>query len=186
MKKLILLIAVATLSIITYGQAKIAIGVKGGLNFSKADVSNFSTSGKTGYHGGAYALFKFSKIGIQPEIIFSQQGSVVDIDDWNTKYLNIPIIVKLYIAAGVNLQTGPQFGFLSKAELQNGNKIADKLKSSDLSLAMGAGWDAPFGMNFTARYNLGLSNNSSGSKIESIKNQVFQVSVGIRLFKFGI
>jgi len=184
MKKLILFAAITALNVVAYGQAKIALGIKGGLNFSKVDISNVTSSGKTGYHGGVFALFKFAKIGIQPEIIFSQQGSVVDLEDWDSKYVNIPIILKLYLAAGVNLQLGPQFGFLSKAEL-DGQDIKDLLKSSDISAALGIGWDALFRLTFDARYNLGLSNNNDDSGSETIKNQVFQISVGYKLFKFG-
>ena len=183
MKKSILLISISICNILTYGQVKIAIGIKGGLNYSKVDISNISTSGKTGYHGGVFGLFKFSKIGLQPEIIFSQQGSDLDVDSiWDTKYINIPIIIKLYIATGVNLQIGPQFGFLNKAEL-DGQDIKNLLKSSDISLAMGIGWDAPFNMIFNARYNLGLSNIDNNPGSETIKNQVFQISAGIKLFK---
>lgn len=184
MKKLILFAAITVLNVVAHGQAKIALGIKGGLNFSKVDISNVTSSGKTGYHGGVFALFKFAKIGIQPEIIFSQQGSVVDLEDWDSKYVNIPIILKLYLAAGVNLQLGPQFGFLNKAEL-DGQDIKDLLKSSDISAAFGIGWDALFRLTFDARYNLGLSNNNDDSGSETIKNQVFQISVGYKLFKFG-
>ncbi len=184
MKKLMLIAVIVALNSFAFGQAKIAIGIKGGLNFSKIDKSDVTSSQKTGYHGGAYALFKFAKIGIQPEVIFSQQGSVVDLVNWDTKYLNIPILIKYYVALGVNLQVGPQFGFLSKTEL-NGQRITDLLKSSDLSVALGVGWDAPFKLSFDARYNLGISNNNDMPGSETIKNQVFQISMGIRLFKFG-
>ncbi|MGE0589528.1 MAG: outer membrane beta-barrel protein, partial [Cyclobacteriaceae bacterium] len=61
-------------------QAQFAIGVKGGLNFSKLDVSQGASNidNRSGFHGGAFGLIKFSKIGIQPEIIFSKQGSNFD------------------------------------------------------------------------------------------------------------
>ena len=184
MKKIILIAIIVTLNSFVFGQAKIALGIKGGLNFSKLDVSNVTSSAKTGYHAGAYALFKFAKIGIQPEVIFSQQGSVVDLEEWDSKYLNIPLILKYYMIAGVNLQVGPQFGFLSKAEL-DGQDVKDLLKSSDISLALGFGWDAPFRLSFDARYNLGLSKINDEPGSETIKNQVFQISVGFSLVKFG-
>ena len=184
MKKLILIAAVVALNSFAFGQVKVALGIKGGLNFSKVDVSNVTTSKKTGYHGGAFALFKFSKIGLQPEIIFSEQGSVVDLEQWDTKYINIPIILKCYLVAGINLQAGPQFGFLNKAEL-DGQDIKDLIKSSDFSVALGIGWDAPFRLSFDARYNLGVSDNNDNLGSETIKNQVFQLSVGFRLFNFG-
>jgi hypothetical protein len=184
MKKLILIIVAVTFGFASFAQVKIDIGIKGGLNFSKINVGNLSSSNKTGYHLGAYSLFKFGKIGIQPEFIFSDQGSEVNLEEWNTKYINIPIILKLYLGAGFNLQAGPQFGFLNTAEL-NGANIEDDLKKSDMSLGLGLGWDTPIGLKFDARYNMGLSDNSDDPAYDTIKSQVFQLSVGIRIFKIG-
>ena len=182
MKKLILLSAITLFCVATYSQVKISAGIKGGLNFSKIDVSNVTSSGKSGYHAGIYGLFKFAKVGIQPEILFSRQGSILNLDNWESKYVNIPILIKIYLAAGLNLQAGPQFGFLNKVEL-DGQDIKALIKSSDISAALGVGWDAPFRMTFNARYNLGLSDINDNLAYGFIKNQVFQISVGIKLFK---
>lgn len=179
-------------------QAQAAIGIKGGLNFAKLDIENVSTDNRTGFHGGAFMLFKFSKIGIQPELIFSKQGSSFKFNSQdlnaNYDYINIPIILKLYTVAGINIQVGPQFGFIAKAEqdvLNVGTNtitkqdVKDQIKGSDLSAAIGLGWDLPFGLMIDARYNLGLSkiNDSTGSP-ES-KNQVIQVALGYKFFKIG-
>lgn len=178
-------------------QAQVAIGVKGGLNFAKVDVDNVSTDGRTGFHGGAFVLFKVSKIGIQPELIFSKQGSSFKANTQDLKanydYINIPIILKLYTVAGINLQVGPQFGFVTKAEqdvldvnnVKTTADVKDQLKGSDISAAIGVGWDLPFGLTIDARYNLGLSKINDGSGSPEAKNQVFQVSAGYKLFKLG-
>jgi hypothetical protein len=183
MKKTILLLSIVASNYTSFGQ-RIDIGIKGGLNFSKMEIPDISTSHKTGYHFGAYSLFKFGKLGLQPEFIFSEQGSRVDLGDWDTKYINIPVILKLYLAAGFNLQAGPQFGFLNKAEL-DGNSIKEDLKKSDVSFGLGLGWDAPMGLKFDARYNLGLTDNSDDPAYETIKSQVFQLSLGFRIFHLG-
>jgi hypothetical protein len=183
MKKIILLLGIVTINYISSGQ-RIDIGIKGGVNFSKLEIPDISTSNKTGYHFGAYSLFKFGKLGLQPEIIFSQQGSKVDLGDWDTKYINIPIILKLYLGGGFNLQAGPQFGFLNKAEL-DGNSIEDDLKNADVSFGLGLGWDTPIGLKFDARYNVGLTDNSDDPAYETIKSQVFQLSLGFRIFNLG-
>lgn len=191
MKKLIIVLALVAGSVGAYAQASVAIGIKGGVNFAKLDgsttvQSNFNN--RTGYHFGAFTLFKFSKIGIQPEVIFSQQGSKVKVNtgsfDGNFSYINIPVIVKLYTVAGINLQVGPQFGFLSRAEIDN-TDVKDSFKKSDISLALGAGWDIPFGITIDARYNLGLSKIDDDPAYQNIKNQVIQLSVGYKLFKLG-
>jgi hypothetical protein len=100
---------------------------------------------------------------------------------------------KLYTVAGINLQVGPQFGFVQSAKVEfedaNGNvttqSVKDELKKSDISAALGVGWDLPFGLSIDGRYNLGLSDINDASGAESIKNQVWQVSLGYKLFKFG-
>ena len=183
MKKMILLLGIVAVNCTSFGQ-RIDIGIKGGVNFSKLEIPDIHTTNKTGYHLGAYSLFKFGKIGLQPEFIFSQQGTKVDLGDWDAKYINIPVMLKLYLAGGFKLQAGPQFGFLNKAEL-DGNSIKDDLKKADVSLGLGLGWDAPMGLKFDARYNLGLTDNSDDPAYETIKNQVFQLSLGFRIFHLG-
>lgn len=175
-------------STMAWSQAEVSVGIKGGLNFANMDVSNLSTKNRTGFHGGAFALFKFTKIGIQPELIFSQQGTEFNYNGSNAEanfsYINIPVILKLYTVAGINIQAGPQFGFLSKAEIDD-SSAESFYKSSDFSLGLGLGWDLPFRLTVDARYNLGLSEIEDGANENATKNQVWQISVGYKLFKFG-
>jgi hypothetical protein len=188
-----------------YSQVQLAVGIKAGPNFASIDTkasADQNYKSRTGFHGGAFVLIKASKIGVQPEIIFSQQGSKVKINsqdfESNFSYVNIPVIVKIYLAAGLNLQLGPQFGFVTNAEtpiqdqLNPGSyevkDVKDKMKGSDISAALGAGWDLPFGITIDARYNLGLSklyDEVPQGQTDNSKNQVFQLSLGYKLFKFG-
>ncbi|MBT1701862.1 porin family protein [Chryseosolibacter indicus] len=182
-----------------YSQAEFAIGIKAGPNFASLDTkasAGENYKSRTGFHGGAFALIKLSKIGIQPEIIFSQQGSKVEFNgadiESNYNYMNVPIILKLYTIAGINIQAGPQFGFITKAEETfdyNGDTttedIKNQLKGSDISLGLGLGWDLPFGLTIDGRYNLGLSKINDAPDRPEAKNQVWQFSVGYKLFKFG-
>jgi len=201
MKKLLFLFCCAFFpAIVSFGQAEVAIGIKGGLNFANVNVSQsagVNYNNRTGYHFGAYTLFKLGKIGIQPEVLFSKQGTKYAVSttnyDANFDYVNIPVILKLYTVAGINLQLGPQIGFVSGGDVKSTvsgvtttQAAKNFVKSSDVSIAMGLGWDLPFGLSIDARYNLGVSdnNNVSGST-STVKNQVFMVSAGYRLFKLG-
>jgi hypothetical protein len=203
MKKILILIFCVGAVQYAMAQAEVAIGIKGGLNFANINPDQSASTtynSRTGYHFGAYALFKFSKIGIQPEVLFSKQGTKVTAStgnlDANFSYINIPVILKLYTVAGINLQVGPQIGFVTggdvKTTLSNGTSSTqnakDLINGSDWSLAMGLGWDIPFGLSLAARYNLGLSNNKYNDiygNATTFKNQVFQVSVGFNLIKLG-
>jgi len=179
MKKVLLSISFVLISIFAFSQASVSVGLKAGANFANTNIDGAESV--TAFHGGAYGMFKFTKIGIQPEILFSKQGD----DDVDLSYVNIPVMLKYYLAAGLNLQAGPQFGVLLNAEDGDGDDISEGLKNSDLSAAIGAGWDAPFGLNFTARYVIGLSDINDVSGGSDVKNRMFQLSVGYDLFKFG-
>jgi len=185
-----------------YAQTKFSLGIKAGPNFANINTETSADENyksRTGFHAGAFALFKFSKVGIQPEVLFSQQGTTFKYSGSpdlkaNFSYVNVPIIIKLYTIAGINLQVGPQIGFLTSAKREDYNSLTgdvteenvkEDFKSTDFSLALGAGWDLPFGLTIDGRYNLGLSDINSGASENSVKNQVWQVSVGYKLFTLG-
>ena len=197
MKVSFVIVSFFLLSFTANAQASVGIGLKGGLNFSKLSVSQSAGSNynnRTGYHFGAYALIKLGKIGIQPELLYSKQGTnyTVSTQNWeaNFDYINVPIIIKLYTVAGINIQVGPQFGFASGGQLKNTatnttTSYSSFIKSNDISAALGLGWDLPFGLSIDARYNLGLSNNNNSGSTSDVKNQVIMISAGYRLFKLG-
>jgi len=181
-----------------FAQVQFSIGLKGGLNFAKFDVSDVggSIQNKTGFHGGAFVLAKFTAFAIQPELIFSQQGSDFTFNGQNLSsnfgYLNVPILLKFYLPFGLNFQAGPQFGFLNSADGQilgaDGEVVdvsKDMYKNSDTSVALGIGWDLPLRLTVDFRYNLGVSEIEDDARLTATKNQVFQLSVGYKLFKFG-
>jgi hypothetical protein len=206
MKRTILLVCASVLLMTAQtamGQVQLAVGLKAGPNFAKINTDASATENyksRTGFHGGAFVLIKATKIGVQPEILFSQQGSTVKINsqdyESNFSYVNIPIIIKLYTVAGINIQAGPQFGFVNSAEAPvltapNTYTVQDvkaRAKGSDITAAFGLGWDLPFGLTLDARYNLGLSkiyDKAPTNETTNAKNQVIQVSVGYKLFKLG-
>lgn len=180
---------VLLLSVVGYGafaQVQVALGLKAGVNVSKLNTDEFESSSITAFHGGAFCLFKFTVLGIQPELLFSQQGSTIDDLDGDLKmsYMTVPVMVKFYFPGGFNLQAGPQFGFLNSAEF-DGNNVKDSFKSSDVTANVGIAWDAPFGLVIDARYNIGLSDVSEDSQLGSVKGNTFQFSLGYKIFKFG-
>ncbi|WP_421764763.1 porin family protein [Ekhidna sp.] len=185
MKKSLLSLSLALISVVAFSQASVGIGLKAGANFANADVTDVNTDGVTSYHVGAYGLIKLTNIGIQPELLFSKQGASASGDDLDLSYVNIPVMLKFYLPAGVNLQAGPQFGMLTSAKDGDGDDIKDSFKNSDLSAALGAGWDAPFGLQFTARYVIGLSDINDNPFGTEYKNKTFQLSIGYTFFKLG-
>ena len=80
-----------------------------------------------------------------------------------------------------NLQAGPQLGLLMSAT-SDGTDIKSQLKSTDFGAAFGLGIDLPMGLNFAARYVVGLTDLQATSTAVTVKNQVIQLSVGYKLF----
>ncbi|MFK7951851.1 MAG: porin family protein [Ekhidna sp.] len=190
MKKTLLTIGLSLIIMTGFSQAKVEIGIKGGANISNIDSNNPTATieSASSFHAGIYGLIKLANIGIQPEILYSpQKNDVVDPTlgtiSQERVYLDIPIMVKVYVPGGVNIQAGPQFSVLTSAE-SAGIDVEDQLKGGDVSLAAGLGWDAPFGLQLNARYILGLSDISDNAAVE-LKNRTLQFSVGYKLFKLG-
>jgi hypothetical protein len=208
MKKILITLFFAGASLYSFSQTEFALGIKAGPNFAKIDTDASAGEiydNRTGWHAGAFILIKGEKFGFQPEVIFSQQGSKFRYDtsspslNQNFSYVNIPLIFKLYTIAGINLQVGPQIGILTSAEREDFTSgrsgpiterdIKNDLKKTDVSLALGVGWDLPLGITLDGRYNWGLTDNddqyqtNSGASVGQVKNQVWQISVGYKLFK---
>ena len=202
MKIKFLVLSLVSIVGLASAQVQFSAGLKAGPNFAKLNMeqspaNNFKN--RTGFHGGAFMLIKISKVGIQPEILFSKQGSRFSFNTGNYSsnfdYINIPVIVKLYTVAGINLQLGPQISFLANAggktvQTVNGVSSAitaskDLYKKSDFGAAFGVGWDLPLGIMVEGRYNLGLSKIQDNPNLDATKNQVFQVSLGYKFVKVG-
>ncbi len=192
MRKLFLSIVFIVITSVA-ASAQFQLGIKGGLNFADFQIDNIQSNHKTGYHFGAFTTFKLGKIAVQPEVIFSQQGTEFNFNGKDLKsnfnYVNVPVIFKFYLVGGLNLQVGPQFGFLTGAtssfdpieEIETGeSSIKDYYSESDVSLGLGIGWDLPFNINLDFRYNRGLTD-ISDQNVPATRNQVYQISLGIRL-----
>ncbi|WAC03840.1 porin family protein [Lacinutrix neustonica] len=106
-------------------------------------------------------------------------------------YLNLPIMAKYYVAEGLSIEAGPQVGFLisAKSEVEATSEgesasdegdVKDSFKSIDFGAGVGLGYKLESGLNFSARYNLGLANIAEDVEGQdfSIQNNVIQVSVG--------
>ncbi|MDP4130616.1 MAG: porin family protein [Bacteroidota bacterium] len=185
MKKLFLLLL--TGFSFAAADAQIQFGVKAGANmanFTGNDVSG--TKWKIGFHGGALvAVPLFNEFSLQPEVVYSSQGTKVDQQDYtatmNSNYLNIPVLFKYNNPSGFFLETGPQLGFLMSAKAKSGSVSVDEksaYKSTDFSWAFGLGYLIS-GLNagIDARYNLGVSNIVKDSNNGTAKNSVFQLGI---------
>ncbi len=180
-----------------YADGQVAFGPKAGVNLTNLKVTDpeGSYNTRTGYHAGVFLRGKFSKIAIQPEVLFFTQstearetllGSYKD----NFTYLSIPLMLKFYLISGLNLQAGPQFGFLLDGERkydtrigQGSSDLKDYYKNSDVSVSLGGGWDLPFGLSVDVRYNIGVQDINNWADGDETKSRIFLVSLGWNFLK---
>ncbi len=153
-------------------------GVKAGVNFSSVrDASGLDN--RTGFVAGVFAGGKLGdKLGLQADLLYSQQGAEFELGDFNLDYVNVPIVVKYYLSDNFNFHVGPQFGVLINDDAQTvvGETINDIATNNfDITAVLGLGFDLPMGIRLEGRYNFGLSDIS---KTDDGKNSVVTLSVG--------
>jgi hypothetical protein len=169
---------------VIHAQAGVGVGIKGGANWANQDVENISTKSVTDFHVGAYLNLNFAeKFGITPEVLYNayatkwKENTDVKV---NFDYISIPIMFRFLPVEFLSLEAGPQFSFLTKAEVEDVGDVKDQLKKNDFGLAFGVGLHLPIGLTFGTRYVLGFTNISEVDE-ESIKNRTIQVYLGFTL-----
>ncbi|PQJ21734.1 porin family protein [Tenacibaculum sp. SG-28] len=181
----------------SYAQGNINFGAKAGLNLATL-TGDAEADMKAGFHIGGMAEISINeKFSVQPELLFSAQGAQEDITfdngagdqtenlKYNFSYINLPVMAKYYVTEALSLEAGPQIGFLVDSKVKAAGETVDAedllgdLSTIDFGLNFGFGYKLDSGLNFSARYNLGLSNISDDSNSDAeVKNSVFQFSIG--------
>jgi hypothetical protein len=195
MKKIVVTVFLLGAGAVAFAQG-LGFGLKGGVNIANTDISSdqftLDTKSKIGFHGGVFVNLMLSdKFGLQPELLYSLQGSEYDIPsvegNLTLSYLNVPILLRYNINDMLSIHAGPQFGVLMSAEEEfdgDTSDVKDDFKGSDISGAFGIEVDLPMKIGFGARYVLGLSNalTDDGSFGDAkLKNSTIQVYVKFRL-----
>ena len=203
MKKIILTVA----AVFAFGFAnaqEFKFGAKTGLNVSTLTGDVEDVKSKIGFHIGGFAEIKFGeKFAIQPELLFSTQGAKSEYtegfegfdvnveENLKLNYINLPIMAKYFVTEKLNIQAGPQVGFLMSAK--NDYKasfggeseseevdIKDETNSIDFGVNFGLGYDFTENIFVEARYNLGLTDLPKEDSDFKAKNAVFQLSLGYK------
>ncbi len=177
MKKLIVAVITVFIGTTAFAQ-EIDLGIKAGANFASISDAD-DLSNKTGFQAGIFAGIKFTdNVGIQADVLYSQQGAKFDAGKFDLNYVNVPIVLKYYLVQGLNIQAGPQFGFILDDDIyaEIGDvRIKDNAEKSDISAVVGAGYDFPFGVRLDARYNFGFN---EVVKDSDGKNNVVSLALG--------
>lgn len=206
MRKILIFIAVAVLSIPISTSQELRLGAKAGLNVASfGGPGHFGgLSSRASFHvGGLVEIPLIGKFSIQPELLYSSQGGNYDYyfgffdaevnGDIKLNYIAVPVIAKFYIIDELSAEAGPVFNVLVSAEkeIYDSNKKAiinvdakDDYKSFDAAIGIGASYRLNTGVFFNLRYNIGLLNINEDYVEDDIKykyknqNNVFQISAG--------
>lgn len=176
--------------------AQFHVGFKAGANITKVDGQSFKNQFRYGYHLGGFAEIGLGeKVGIQPEVLFSQVSTTLDSnyknlyqDFFNSDqskvrlgYLSIPILFNYKLIGNfLSLQAGPQFGILidkNKELVKNG---VEAFKNGDFSMVGGVQVKLS-AIRLSGRYVIGLTDISDIGNRDRWTGQGLQFSLGLAL-----
>ena len=153
---------------------KAGVGFKAGLNLTTINNDmydiHFSPEMKPGFHAGLLFNLNFGYrdqtpgfFGIQLEGLYSRQGFKVNGNAVNFDYITFPLLFKLYVYQGLNIEMGPWISYLfavNPSSMEIGDKritLSDLESGKDAGIAAGIGYDFNSGLVLGARYQHGLS-----------------------------
>lgn len=190
MKKIMLFLAVSTMSLPLLQAQEFNFGAKGGVNFATLTGDDVDVDMRTSFHLGLVAEIPFAtNFYFGPEVLYSSQGAKVNEDGFDGSfkldYVQIPLMLKYYVGPGFSLEAGPQIGFLASSEVETEGvsvNMDDYFSSFDFGANLGLGYKFANSMFLQGRYNLGLSNIWDSEEFDSgdseLKNSVIQLSIG--------
>jgi hypothetical protein len=196
MKKMMMMLIMATVAMTASAQntlrdngtitlqPKVGVGI-GVLSGEWKQAPGVSNESRVGFVAGVEGEYYVNNwLGIAAGLNYAQQGWKFKDNgiDETTKldYLNIPVTANFYVAKGLALKTGVQFGFLMSAKEESAD-IKDGCEKLNISFPIGASYEiSDFVIDL--RYNVSLSKafKADGSKMRS---DLFQVTLG---YKFAL
>jgi hypothetical protein len=171
-------------------------GAKGGVNLAtiSSDPESANFDFRVGVIAGGYFTWPLgSRIEIQPEVLFSQQGAKAGENDLAGTIafdmLNVPLLVKYRLAPpghGLAIYGGPSIGLTLRARASSefGDQkvdidISDEIAKTDFGVAAGAMFEKGR-LSFDGRYTFGLTNLDKDGDEGTLKSRVISALVGYR------
>lgn len=176
-------------------------GLKAGINAADMygdDVGG--TSAISGFSGGAWLNFRMADyFSLQPEVLFSSKGSDVNMSlmretgttEYRFGYLEIPVLTKLHVPTGSNLEpnlyAGPELGFILYGDA-NDIDIDDQMTDTEFGLVFGGGLDLNVAQSsadfiqtigLDLRYTLGLTDAFDVTGDPDAKNGAFTAAISL-------
>jgi hypothetical protein len=191
-RALFVCLAAALLAIPATSSAQVSGGIKAGINI--ANVNGFNDPGtdpsqRTALTGGVFMTFGVTPvIAIQPEVLFSMQGSKLHFTNGTVQsdatakidYIQVPIQLRIGNSARDKASfyalAGPTIGILVRAD-QEGVDFKDDLKRAQIGLTGSVGVTLTRFL-IEARYTQDLNDFNKASTGTSQKNRVASFLIG--------
>ena len=197
MKKMMMMLLLATVAMTASAQntlrdngtftlqPKVGLGI-GVLSGEWKTASGVDNKSRVGFVAGVEGEYYATKwLGIAAGLNYAQQGWKFKGNgiDQTTKldYLNIPVTADFYVAKGLALKTGLQFGILMNAKLEDSD-IKDACEKLNLSIPLGISYEIS-NVILDLRYNLGLTKTNKPDNGSKARSDLFQITVG---YKFAL
>ena len=183
-------------------QEKFTFGPKIGVDYTHYWGENVEHGGHLNYQAGVFMEYRFtSKFSIAPEVVFAAQGGKyefkrniegIDVELKETdhvNYINVPVMLKYYVAPALSIDFGPQVGFnvYSKNTIEGKvDKLKEKettdmkkyTKTVDFGLGLGLTYNITEEVFIQARYTMGLT--KVFNLDDDSKNGNGQIAIGFR------
>ena len=193
MKRIILLTMFVVASLMGNAQG-FSFGPKVGANITGISGLQFKKGFEFGYHLGGFAEVMLSeKIGIQPEVLWSQTSlttssslsdlystSLPELTKINLNYISIPLLLNIRPTKFITFQVGPQFGILQDKKNSVSTNVQSAFKSGDFSMLAGVQLKV-LAFRIYGRYAIGLTNINEIPNQDAWKSRTLQLGIGLGL-----
>ncbi len=170
------MMVVLALASSTAAWAQVGGGIKAGVNFAKVAGSDEDPGRRIGAIAGVFMTVGLGSVfAIQPEVVFSMQGTKFSFGTAKADYVQVPLLLRIgsssKAGASVYGLVGPSVGIYVRDE-----GFTDDLKRTDVGLVAGAG--VTFSrLLVEARYTAGLTEFSRGTT--AYKHRVWSLMAGL-------
>ncbi|MBT8185145.1 MAG: PorT family protein [Eudoraea sp.] len=165
MKRALLTVVFAIISIAAFAQKGPGIGIKGGLNYnangnyfeSAEDAAN-NPDRNIGYHIGFYGKLG-NRLYFRPEVIYTKTKSDYNGDKFDMSKLDLPLLVGLKVIGPVHVFAGPAFQYILDSEFDG---ISVDRIENDFTVGLHIGAGVNLGkLGIDLRYERGFSENEA-------------------------
>ena len=182
MKKIIIALVCLLLTAgAAMAQKRFTFGPKVGFDITHLWGEGASHGVKLGYQVGLFMEYRFTdRFSVAPEVVFAAQGGTHDKTTRYINYINVPVMLKFYVAPAFSIDLGPQVGFNVYSKMTNSGAILDFKKDTkdiDFRVGLGATYNITNDVFVQARYTMGMT---KVYEYQKGKNGNAQIAIGYR------